>query len=129
MLNVDVATFLSFYNARHWRSEICARGSERRPEGRAERAFLRPRTNQRRGTLRRNPPERAVCARTTKFADASEQIEAALPLWELFAGLWPLLAEALDPSADAGPVPLATALGKLERNMLAGSVSAQVAAM
>lgn len=67
--------------------------------------------------------------RGTYVADNREQIEAALPLWELCAGLWPLLADALDPAADSGPVALATALAKLERNMLAGSVSAQVAAM
>ncbi|BEI86843.1 hypothetical protein CcaverHIS002_0701890 [Cutaneotrichosporon cavernicola] len=58
-----------------------------------------------------------------------EEIEAALPVWKLCAGLWPLLADALNPSVDNGPVELATALAKLERNMLAGSVSAQVDAL
>ncbi|CAK9782519.1 hypothetical protein CC85DRAFT_266465 [Cutaneotrichosporon oleaginosum] len=58
-----------------------------------------------------------------------EQIEATLPIWELCATLWPLLADALDPSGDGGPVALASSLGKLERNMLAGSVHAQIAAL
>lgn len=66
-----------------------------------------------------------------KLTGDREEIEAQFQpsLWLYFAGLWPLVADALDPMVDGGPVLLAVALGKLERNMLAGSVEAQKEAM